>query len=75
MKTKDGGYAFPRPTHEMEYGKSGMSLRDYFAAAALQAILSHEQNILAAALNSGGPQSMAADAYVMADAMLGAREK
>ena len=31
--TNDGGPAFPR-----EYGSKGMSLRDYFAAAALQGL-------------------------------------
>ena len=49
------------------YGSSaGMSLRDYFAAAALQGILSSTQ--------TGHLQIIAKDAYGMADAMLKARE-
>jgi D-alanyl-D-alanine carboxypeptidase len=44
---------------------SGMSLRDYFAAAALQGLLSSMANY---------PQS-ATQAYEIADAMLAEREK
>lgn len=58
----DGGPASPTPDG---YVHPGMSLRDYFAAAALQGILarSPETN-----------QMTAEDAYGYADAMLKARE-
>lgn len=76
MKTKDGGPAFPGSVSADEYGglnhgTPGMSLRDYFAAMALQGIL--------AFCPEGCDQQMkgpmaAADAYAIADAMLLARE-
>ena len=56
-------------------GFSGMTLRDYFAAKALAAILTHEKNIVCLAINKGGPEAIACDSYVMADAMLKARSK
>ncbi|OMT68750.1 hypothetical protein AQ764_14325 [Burkholderia pseudomallei] len=73
---KDGGPAFPiadpfaldpRDKIEMERLASGMSLRDYFAAKAMQGICAHP--------NAWGltvPQ-IAERAYLLADAMLRAR--
>ena len=64
---KDGGPAFP---FAAEYGHpascGGMSLRDYFAAKALQGFVVNE--CLA------GYADMASAAYELADAMLEARE-
>lgn len=50
-KKDDGGPAFPRPAYEIESetrdtviwgsGQSGMTLRDYFAAKALAAIMTN----------------------------------
>lgn len=57
----DGGPAFPNEH------TSGMSLRDYFAAKAMQGILSTNKE--AEAIN------LAENAYFMADAMLKEREK
>ncbi len=70
----DGGPAFPNVYYSEPIGsigpqltiKGGMTLRDYFAAAALQGILSSTQ--------TGHLQIIAKDAYGMADAMLKARE-
>ena len=62
-KTNDEGPAFPVPS--LAVG-SGMTLRDYFAAAALQGILSSTQ--------TGHSMIIAKDAYGMADAMIKARE-
>ena len=76
----DGGPAFPlgptagtmKPMQDgtlivTHYGMvPGMTLRDYFAAAALQGILSSTQ--------TGHLQIIAKDAYGMADAMIKARE-
>jgi len=63
----DGGPAFPRTGWDGHTSpQSGMSLRDYFAAAALQGLLA-----------DGGGSSWEADAiyaYKIADAMLKARE-
>ncbi len=82
----DGGPAFPRPASEYEPNEmrtdgriaavpyNGMSLRDYFASAALRGEL--------AAQVPADPQSMPSDeyvklmagrAYTFADAMLAAR--
>jgi hypothetical protein len=64
----DGGPAFPHPEIDFEVtiqASSGMTLRDYFAAAALQG------------MNIDGKFSAliyASDAYQLADAMLKARE-
>jgi|688.fasta_scaffold963475_1 hypothetical protein len=70
-KPKDnGGTAFPAHGG----GTNGMSLRDYFAAAAMQGLL--------AACRPGyeytgdnGPQRCAAEAYRYADAMIAARKE
>ena len=42
----DGGAAFPIPNTyhtngQIQYGQDGMTLRDYFAAAALQGVICH----------------------------------
>jgi hypothetical protein len=56
----------------------GMTLRDYFAAKAIQAILPAYENVFED--ETGGdddptfPELLAKDAYIMADAMLKARE-
>jgi hypothetical protein len=59
--------AFPLPNHPPTWaGGEGMTLRDYFAAKAMQAFLLDKR-----ASMQGG----AIDAYKMADAMLKAREE
>ncbi|HHG9960359.1 TPA: hypothetical protein ACPZLH_001535 [Yersinia enterocolitica] len=75
---KMGGRAFPwcgdlndTPTIEL-----GMTLRDYFAAKAMAAIVRRYDGHSF----GGGPQSpqykeLACDAYLIADAMLAARSK
>lgn len=74
MGTKnDGGSAFPLPSEIRESHFSvrdayaGMSLRDYFAATAMQGMASRPQDQSEA--------EMAADAYEIADAMLAERAK
>ena len=72
--SKNGGPAFPGPYAD-EQGKievlwkqHGMTLRDYFAAAALQGRLAdHTADLY--------PDERARDAYELADAMLEARSK
>lgn len=68
--------AFPS-THHNGWGEpeKGMTLRDYFAAKAMQAVLTSP--ILMAAVGSKGgsaTQHIAKQSYEMADAMLKARE-
>lgn len=75
----DGGPAFPC---KLTMTHRGASLRDYFAAAAMQGIVSSidsEPNYQrlrghAAALGLSVSQWIARDAYKQADAMIAARE-
>ena len=60
--TDTGGSAFPSPYDDDE----GMTLRDYFAAKAMQGLL--------ASTTSSNGMVIAKDAYLLADAMLEARE-
>ena len=68
-----GGPAFP---FSGDHAFSGMTLRDYFAAKAMQGLLSsgwcgQERELSPAS----GCREVAQDAYLMADAMLEARNK
>lgn len=67
--TNTGGPAFPTPRYERgDMYSIGMTLRDYFAAKALQGMLAE---------NGGGPMrnnTLAEFSYEIADAMLKARE-
>ena len=74
MTKETGGQAFPRQQWEydgqnnvLQYQEEGMTLRDYFAAKAMQARLSNPDWLCS-------DERTAADAYAMADAMLRARE-
>jgi len=64
-----GGFAFPAPHFDLSDHEHGMTLRDYFAAKAMQGMFSSEI----------WPQEkdmpyMARLSYAMADAMLEARK-
>jgi len=61
-----GGWAFPTET-DFTY-QHGMTLRDYFAAKAMQAFYSRPDS------DEWEPHEVAEDAYVIADAMLKARD-
>jgi hypothetical protein len=69
METKNtGGPAFPIPNVDHAY--DGMSLRDYFAARAMQGIIGtqpYPDGIVTVGI--------AGDAYAIADAMLKTREQ
>jgi hypothetical protein len=71
MKTQDtGGQAFPcleRGGNGLELTDGGMTLRDYFAAKAMQSIIDQQD------AHRGEVDSAAWMAYRMADAMLKAR--
>ncbi len=62
---KDGGPAFPQAYFD---NGCGMSLRDYFAAKAMAAILTHRD-----AFEDAGESEVARMAYNQADAMLAVR--
>jgi len=65
--------AFARPYSEdkdfIHFAQSGMTLRDYFAAKAMQAIIGREDNRFTTTLEFVGGK-----AYQYADAMMKARE-
>ena len=71
--TKNGGPAFPTDSEDQisntRWHFEGMSLRDYFAASALNGLLSLPDNGLV------GCEEHALFAYMHADAMLKEREK
>ncbi|MFG0460917.1 hypothetical protein ACF8GG_16440 [Pseudomonas sp. yb_1] len=72
MSKPNGGPAFPVPGLQEDESFNGMTLRDYFAAKAMHGTL--------AAMDSGErnytpPETIAKNAYALADAMLAARVK
>jgi hypothetical protein len=73
----DGGPAFPvTPTDrsgQIAPTEFGMSLRDYFAAKAMQTLLGSEYTS-EHGLHEGWQRAMSYEAYQVADAMLAARE-
>jgi hypothetical protein len=74
----DGGSAFPAPPSQHSNGfystGEGMTLRDYFAAAALQGNLASQSIDVGYYDGLDGWNKAAKDAYQAADAMLKARE-
>lgn len=80
-KIDDGGFAFPHPYDS----PGGMSLRDYFAAAALQTLKIEHYATTSAGMHgasygtahavfvSASPVEIARRSYEIADAMLAAR--
>ena len=75
-KRNDGGLAFPS---EFKYEDGiaeraeGMTLRDYFAAAALPSLIIEAYS--SPNLDSDAPLDVAGMAYTLADLMLAARSK
>lgn len=71
----DGGPAFPTTQYLNGISPTshsvGMTLRDYFAAKAMQANLYHGNNLQ----NGDWRVNIALDSYMMADAMMRARKK
>lgn len=67
-REKTGGPAFP-PHPAVSHLNQVMTLRDYFAAKAMQAMLG------SARLNTLDEDSISSDAYAVADAMLKERAK
>jgi hypothetical protein len=64
----DDKLAFPNS----DFAEEGMTLRDYFAAKAMQGIIFNDGDFLDA--RYGSPENIAVAAYHMADAMMKARE-
>lgn len=78
MSKNDGGAAFPRAGSAGYAAVSGMSLRDYFAAKAMAALMSNSDVMNEAAEYCESDidlmDVLAERSYVMADAMLKTRE-
>jgi hypothetical protein len=70
---KDGGPAFPHDDRAKAYGREGMALRDYFAAKAMGAII-HLVVEVDGTMTRHAVDAVTEGAYVVADAMLRARE-
>lgn len=75
---EDGGPAFPLQSigPEFEPGYAGMTLRDYFAAKAMQAMISKHgrEDDSPGFFDFATDESIARCAYIYADAMLAARK-
>ena len=72
----DGGAAFPQSGYERWSPEGGMTLRDYFAAKAMQGMLAYpgdEQR--GSHHNNNDYDGVSSMAYAYADAMLEARNK
>ncbi|WP_142501310.1 hypothetical protein [Klebsiella sp. 2680] len=82
MSKETGGQAFPRQQWEydgqnnvLQYQEEGMTLRDFFAAKAMEAIVRrYDGHSFGGGPNSPYYKELAEDAYNIADAMLKARE-
>jgi len=68
-----GGPAFPANHFDMADAEHGMTLRDYFAAKAMQGMLANPK--LQEQILKVGQSWIEESAYAVADAMLKAREK
>lgn len=83
MSKNDGGPAFPHETVKIKDWsvtghtvKDGMSLRDYFAAQAMPAVMEQYFKANGSCLGTEhAPRNCAAHAYTYADALLAEREK
>jgi hypothetical protein len=75
MTKNTGGPAFPAPAGVAHITDQGMTLRDYFAAKAMQGLLSNPK-LANEILKNGGAQSgwIEDSAWAFADAMLKAKE-
>jgi len=75
MNKETGGHAFPA-MNDNGYWVKGMTLRDYFAAKAMQGLIAHEERAKQLGSHNLGDfdERVAVAAYRYANAMLKARE-
>lgn len=74
-KVDDGGSAFPDIRNAIDWKyQPGMTLRDYFAAMALQGLLAHSCDKSSNSINEPA-ELVARNAYEMADAMIWRRKR
>lgn len=70
MSKDNGGPAFPVPGDQPDESFNGMTLRDYFAAKAMQGFMANKNRP-----TSFSPEDDATYFYAIADAMLAERSK
>lgn len=76
MEKDTGGTAFPLPLgSETVEGQEGMTLRDYFAAKAMQGVMGSGTAMQIGTNHREAMLDMAVALYSMADAMLEARDR
>ncbi len=73
MTDKTGGPAFPLPPSELNYADAGMTMRDYFAAKAMQGFFSSGTKANMGTRYKEDMEYLAVAFYSMADAMLKVR--
>lgn len=74
MAIADSGHVFL--AYQVAPDSGGMTMRDYFAAKAMQAILGHPKSgNLNAIVAEGGPAIISRAAFEMADSMIRERNK
>ena len=66
--------AFPHKVMSAEQGQD-MDLRDYFAAKAMQGLMSRVDHVNGDCVTNASPDDVAGYAYVLAGAMMKAREQ
>lgn len=74
----DGGQAFPACESDNFEARKGLSVRDYFAAKAMQSILLNDRLAVEASKfrsGLGAGDAVAMSAYDIADYMIAARKK
>ena len=74
MSNNTGGPAFPAHHFDLAEGEHGMTLRDYFAAKAMQGMLSNPE-IKTSIFQGAEHGFLEKSAWAIADAMLKAREQ
>ena len=76
MTTNTGGPAFPglHPSKECHYQDAGMTLRDYFAGKAMQALITGP-DVMDDHYEEETNEYVAKRSYFIADAMLKARQE
>lgn len=75
MLNPDGGPVFPQPVEQRVVAYEGMLMRDWFAGQALQGLLAAEAHPLSTGFDVGLESSLASLAWLIADAMIRARER
>lgn len=75
MKAKAYPHSFERvPNHPHFAESEGMDLRDYFAAKAMQGLMSRVDHVNGDCVTNASADDVAGYAYCIADAMMEARE-